>query len=342
MKIGFTYDLRRDYLKRGFTEEETAEFDSEETIRFLAEAIAGLGHEVIRIGGVYELIPRLAKGESWDLVFNITEGLYGRSRESQVPALLEAYEIPYTFSDALTLGLSLEKSLTKKIIRDSGLPTPAFFTIPSKEALEKTVLFENIPYPLFIKPVSEGTGKGVTPESIVHEPADFKARCARMLDRYAQPVLVEEYLPGREFTVGILGTGEKARALGVLEIELLKTAEPLVYSYANKELCEEKVAYLLVTDPGIIKEASELALKAYVLMGCRDAGRVDLKADASGRLHFLEVNPLAGIHPTHSDLPILCNRLGIAYRDLIAEIIASALERKSKTAEKILHSGCSA
>lgn len=341
MRIGLTYDLRRDYLERGLTEEETAEFDSEETIYFLAEAIAGLGHEVIRIGGIYDLVPRLAKGESWDLVFNITEGLYGRSRESQVPALLEAYEIPYTFSDALTLGIALEKSLAKQIIHEAGLPTPAFFTIPSRAALEKTVLPETVSFPLFIKPVSEGTGKGVTPDSIVREPGDFKERCARMLDRYAQPVLVEEYLPGREFTVGILGTGEKARALGVLEIELLQTAEPLVYSYVNKELCEEKVAYILTTDPGIIEEASELALKAYVLLGCRDAGRVDLKADASGRLHFLEVNPLAGIHPTHSDLPILCNRLGIAYRDLIAEIIASALERKKALPKKNFFIGVS-
>ena len=328
MRIGFTYDLRKDYLERGFTEEETAEFDSQETIDFVAETIAALGHDVTRIGNIYELIPRLAKGESWDLVFNITEGLHGRSRESQVPAVLEAYDFLYTFSDPLTLALSLDKSMTKKIIRDAGLPTPDFATIACLEDLENPALFPSMSFPLFVKPASEGTGKGITPESIVRTPVELKKVCAALLDRYSQPVMIETYLPGREFTVGILGTGEKARAVGVLEIELLKGAEPLVYSYLNKELCETLVEYVLTLDHALIEEASAIALSAYRLLGCRDAGRVDLKADASGRLNFLEINPLAGIHPTHSDLPILCSKVGIPYRDLIAGIIASALERK--------------
>ncbi len=328
MKIGFTFDLRKDYLNRGFTEEETAEFDSEETIKYVADAIAGLGHEVVRIGSIYQLIPRLLKGETWDLVFNITEGLHGRSRESQVPALLDAYDIPYTFSDPLTLSLSLDKSMTKKIIRDAGIPTPDFFTIGSLRELEDGHHPVPVSYPMFLKPVSEGTGKGITPASIVRNQEEFREQCSFLLGRYTQPVLAEAYLPGREFTVGILGTGDKARVVGALEIELLKNAEPLVYSYTNKELCEELVDYVLVRDEAIIREASYIALRAYVLLGCRDAGRVDLKADASGRLHFLEVNPLAGIHPTHSDLPILCSKVGISYRELISGIIDSALERR--------------
>jgi D-alanine-D-alanine ligase len=330
MRIGFTYDLRKDYLERGFTEEETAEFDSQETINFVAETIAALGHDVTRIGNIYELIRRLAKGESWDLVFNITEGLYGRSRESQVPAVLEAYDILYTFSDPLTLALSLDKSMAKKIIRDAGILTPDFATIACLEDLKNPGLLPSMSFPLFVKPVSEGTGKGVTPASIIRTPVELKQVCAALLDRYSQPVMVETYLPGREFTVGILGTGEKAQAVGVLEIELLKDAEPLVYSYLNKELCEEHVEYILTMDHALIEEASGIALAAYRLLGCRDAGRVDLKADASGRLNFLEVNPLAGIHPTHSDLPILCSKVGIPYRDLIAGIISSALERKQE------------
>ena len=328
MRVGFTYDLRRDYLNRGFTEEETAEFDSEETIAFVADTLSGLGHTVDRIGHIQDLVKRLAAGERWDLVFNITEGLSGRSREAQVPALLEAYHIPYTFSDPLTLALSLDKAMTKTIVRAAGVPTPDFYTVSSREDLDALAV-DTLPFPNFVKPLSEGTGKGATPESIVHNAAELKTRCAALLERYAQPVLVETFLPGREFTVGILGTGDKARAVGVLEIGLREGAEPLVYSYLNKELCESLVDYILVRDTAIIEEASALALRAYTALGCRDAGRVDLKADASGRLLFLEINPLAGIHPTHSDLPILCRQTGMSYEALLAAIVDSALERRT-------------
>ena len=255
--------------------------------------------------------------------------MYGRSREAQVPALLEAYNIPFTFSDPLTLALCLDKSMTKKLAREAGIPTPDFFTISLPEELEGNAPPGNMHYPLFLKPLSEGTGKGVTPSSIVESWRELKESCISLLTRYSQPVLVEEYLPGREFTVGILGSAAKARAAGVLEIELLENAEPLVYSFLNKELCEERVLYSLVDDRDVIEEASDLALRAYRLLGCRDAGRVDLKADASGRIQFLEINPLAGMHPSHSDLPILCHKKGIPYPVLISDIIESALERRN-------------
>lgn len=326
MRVGITFDLRKQYLERGFTEEETAEFDSEATINFLEETIGALGHEVTRIGNIYELTNRLAAGERWDLVFNVAEGLYGRSREAQVPAILEAYNILYTFSDPLTLALSLDKAAAKSVMRDAGIPTPDFFLIKNLSDLDS--LPGKLEYPLFIKPVAEGTGKGVTPESIVKGPGELKAYAAALLKRHKQPVLIETYLPGKEFTVGILGTDGKARAVGVLEVELLETAEPLVYSYVNKELCEEKVLYKLVTDEETILECSEMALRSYLELGCRDAGRVDLKTGADGKLYFLEINPLAGLHPTHSDLPIVCSKVGISYPSLISGIIDSAMERR--------------
>jgi len=327
MRVGITFDLRRQYLERGFTEEETAEFDSEATINFLEETIGALGHRVTRIGNIYELTNRLAAGERWDLVFNVAEGLYGRSREAQVPAILEAYNILYTFSDPLTLALSLDKAAAKSVMRDAGIPTPDFFLIKNLSDLDS--LPGKLEYPLFIKPVAEGTGKGVTPESIVKGPGEIESHAAALLQRHKQPVLVETYLPGKEFTVGILGTDGKARAVGVLEVELLETAEPLVYSYINKELCEEKVLYKLVTDEETIRECSELALRSYLELGCRDAGRVDLKTGADGKLYFLEINPLAGLHPTHSDLPIVCSKVGITYPALISGIIDSAMERQT-------------
>lgn len=327
MKVGITFDLRRHYLDRGFTEEETAEFDSESTINHLDEALASLGHEVDRIGNIYQLAARLCAGHRWDLVFNVAEGLYGRSREAQVPAILEAYNILYTFSDPLTLALSLDKAAAKSVVRDAGIPTPDFFVI--KSAADFGPVPDSLNYPLFLKPLAEGTGKGITPDSIVNSQRELRARAQALLDSHGQPVIVETYLPGREFTVGILGTDGNARAVGVLEVELLQGAEPLVYSYLNKELCEERVRYKLETDEGLARACTDIALRSYVELGCRDAGRVDLKTGADGRLYFLEVNPLAGLHPTHSDLPILCSKVGIEYPALISNIIESAMERRS-------------
>ena len=328
LRVGLVYDLRQDYLEMGFSEEQTAEFDSIETINALSEAISALGHEVERTGNIYELTKLLARGKSWDLVFNVSEGLYGRSREAQVPALLEAFNIPYTFSDPLTLALALDKAMTKRILRESGIPTPDFFVIgtPAEAESAAGALPPEMKFPLFVKPVSEGTGKGITAASIVRDHAELKSQAGRLLAKFGQPVLVETFLPGDEFTVGILGTADKARAVGVLEVKLLKNAEPGVYSYTNKELCEELVKYTLVKNKKLAAMAGELALRAYRALGCRDAGRIDIKADKSG-LHVLELNPLAGLHPTHSDLPILCSQAGIKYSELIREIIDSALSR---------------
>lgn len=328
MKIGLVYDLRSEYLEMGFSEEETAEFDSEETIEFLSSTLQTLGHEVLRIGNIYELARRLSLGERWDLVFNLTEGIYGRSREAQVPALLEAFNIPYTFSDPLTLALSLDKAMAKSIIRDAGLPTSPFVVLNSPSELDACeVDLVSMGFPLFVKPVSEGTGKGISVSSITKDIKELRNQCRKVLAKYNQPVIVEKYLPGREFTVGILGTGMKAKAIGVLEVELLKNAEPLVYSYLNKELCESRVKYSLASGRKK-KEASDLGLAAYKALGCRDAGRVDFKLDDDGKLFFLEMNPLAGLHPTHSDLPILASKTGMEYKELISGIIESALERR--------------
>ncbi|MDA8174880.1 MAG: hypothetical protein M0018_09875 [Nitrospiraceae bacterium] len=332
MLIALVYDLRKDYLAMGFGEEETAEFDSDATISSIAQAIEGLGHQVERAGNIYDLSKRLSSGlkknqlprKPWDLVFNISEGLSGRNRESQVPALLEAYGIPYTFSDPLTLSLSLDKEMAKKVVRAAGVPTPDSFVVESVKDLKKIPLQE---YPLFVKPLSEGTGKGITPSSVVKNPKALKAQCKRLLDGYGQPVLVETFMPGREFTVGIIGTGDGARVVGALELQLLKGAEPGVYSYLNKELCEERVRYVLVKNKKILKELSVLALKAYRALGCRDAGRLDFRQDGAGHASFLEANPLAGLHPTHSDLPILCRQAGMPYPELIDAIIQSAAKR---------------
>ena len=322
MRIGLTFDLRSYYLAQGYSEEDTAEFDRDDTIEAIAGELAALGHQPERIGAVTQLVPRLAAGERWDLVFNIAEGMHGSARESQVPALLDAYRIPYTFSDPVVLGICLHKGWAKRVIRDQGLPTPDFAVVAAEEDLPAV----RLSYPLFAKPVAEGTGKGVEAASKLQNRTELQARCRELLARYRQPVLVERFLPGREYTVGIIGTGAKAQAVGTLEVLLRKDAEREVYSYLNKEKCEELVDYRLADDPQA-QQAQATALACWRALGCRDAGRVDLREDERGVPNIMELNPLAGLHPRHSDLPILCSLAGISFRELIRRIVDSACER---------------
>jgi len=322
MKIGLTYDLRNDYLAEGFGEEETAEFDRPDTIAAIEEALGQIGHQTERIGHARRLVEKLGAGRRWELVFNICEGLYGFGREALVPALLEAYRIPYTFSDPLVLALTLHKPMTKRVVRDLGILTPDFAVVDNEAGISRV----DLPFPLFAKPVAEGTGKGVDAASKITNRQQLRRVCLRLLQRYQQPVLVETYLPGREFTVAIVGTGPAAEAVGVIEVVLRPGAEASAYSYVNKEKCEELVLYQLADDQAA-EQCRLLALSAWRGLGCRDAGRLDIRLDASGRAHFLEVNPLAGLHPLHSDLPIICSKVGISYRQLIDRIVKSAVSR---------------
>ncbi len=325
MKIGLTYDLRDDYLAAGYGEEETAEFDRPDTIDAIEQALRALGHQVDRIGRGRALAARLAAGDRWDLVFNIAEGLNGRARESQVPALLDLFEIPYTFSDPLVLAVALHKEMTKALVRQWGIPTPDFAVIASADDADRIAL----PPPLFVKPSAEGTSKGVSAASRVESLSRLRPTAERLLAEFRQPLLVECYLPGREFTVGLVGTGPNASVVGTLEVHLLPGAESGVYSYKNKEDCETLCRYELgdpQSDP-TVRAAERIALDAWRALGCRDAGRVDLRCDERGEPQFIEVNPLPGLHPSHSDLPIICQLRGVEYVGLIGAIVASAEQR---------------
>jgi len=325
VKIGITYDLRDDYLAEGYSAEETLEFDRADTIDAIEHTLQYLGYATDRIGNIKSLVKKLTAGDRWDIVFNIAEGMEGLGREAQVPALLDAYKIPYTFSDPLILSLTLHKGMTKHVIRDLRIPTPDFAVIEKEGDIDKVTLS----YPLFAKPVAEGTSKGITTSSKITSRKKLFKVCRMLLSTFRQPVLVERFLPGREFTVGIVGTGEDAVALGVMEVHLKDNAEKDVYSYVNKENCEELVEYRLVNDT-MAHTVRETAIAVWRGLGCRDAGRVDLRADEEGIPHFMEVNPLAGLHPEHSDLPIISNLAGINYHELIDMIMRSALKRLRK------------
>jgi len=328
MKIGLTYDLRQDYLDLGYNEEETAEFDSIDTIEAIEQTLQSLGYSADRIGNVWNLAKRLANGDRWDLVFNIAEGLRGIGREAQVPSLLDAYDIPYTFSDPLVLALTLHKGMTKRVLRDLGIPTPDFAEINSEEGIEKI----RLSYPLFAKPIAEGTGKGINSASRIVNKEELHQVCRHLLTTYKQPVLVETFLPGREFTVAVAGTGRAAEVLGIMEIALRSNAKEKVYSYTNKEQCKLYVDYTLVDDD-LSRKAADTALRAWSGLNCRDAGRIDLRTDADGIPNLIEINPLAGMHPQHSDLPIICNLAGIPYTRLFEMIMESALSRLHRQPE---------
>jgi D-alanine-D-alanine ligase len=324
VRIGLTYDLRRDWsLRAGEPPDLYAEFDSDETTAALRSTLSGLGHEVIPIGAASQVIPFFER-ERVDLVFNIAEGLGGRSREAQVPCLLELLGVPYVFSGPLTLALTLDKAMAKRLVLAEGLPTARFAELTSPEEAEGLDLRP----PLFLKPVHEGSAKGVAADSVAASLASLKEKAAALIAAYRQPVLVEEYLAGEEFTVAILGTQEAAKVLGTMKVAVRDDARN-VYGYVAKERCEELVDYLPqgAIEPGLLKRVEALALASFRLLGCQDAGRVDVRCDGRGEPNFLEVNPLPGLHPTHSDLPIIASQQGLTYPELIGQILASACQR---------------
>ncbi|MCB9882796.1 MAG: D-alanine--D-alanine ligase [Planctomycetes bacterium] len=322
LTVGLCFDLRTDSVYEGLSHEDLAEFDSPATIDALSATIAEHGCRVDRIGGIRALVDRLRRGDRWDLVFNIAEGRNGFGREAQVPALLDAYEIPYTFSDPLVAALTLHKGLTKRILRDAGMPTAPFAVVESIGGASTV----DMPFPLLAKPVAEGTSKGIGADAVARDPGQLAALCERLFTMFRQPVLVEAFLPGRELTVGIVGTGDDAWSIGALEVEQLPGADMDVCSFRNKEECESLVRYTRVDDRDAL-HACEIALDAWRLIGARDGGRVDLRADASGAFQILEINPLPGMHPTHSDLPILWGQSGRPYVELVGAILDSALKR---------------
>jgi D-alanine-D-alanine ligase len=328
MHVGFTYDLRDDYLAAGFTYEETAEFDRIETIDAIDEALRRNGHRVDRIGNVQALARRLVNGDRWDLVFNIAEGVRGYGREAQVPALLDAYNVPFTFSDPLVMALTLHKGMAKRVVRDQGIPTPDFAVVANIEDVERV----RLPFPVFAKPVAEGTGRGVGGNSRVTSKTALRKVVGQLLTAYRQPALIETYLPGREFTVGILGAGAEAKAIGVLEVGFTREAESTAYGFVNKKECDVRVTYTLVDDDEA-RSAGEWAVAAWRALECRDAGRVDLRSAVDGKPQFMEVNPLAGLNPVESDLPILAQQAGMSYERLIGMIVDAAGQRVVRRSE---------
>lgn len=322
MKVGFTYDAREHYLARGYSEEDVAEFDKMETVERIKAIVENEGMSIDDIGPAINLLSRLSDGDRWPLVFNLCEGLHSRSREAQAPAMLDMFRIPYTFSDPTILCLTHDKGLCKQFLRGVGCQTADFQVVTSlleAEALE-------ISGPSIVKPIAEGSSKGITEASYVENSTEARTAARGILDRYDQAVLVENYLGGREFTVGLLGSGSDAKVLGVMEIEVHDGSDSRLYSFKNKWEWEKYVRLSRPTDAAGGAAAS-LGLKVWQALGGRDAGRVDIRLDMNGVPNALEVNAIPGLHPVYSDLTIIADMNGISYERLISGIFKSACAR---------------
>ena len=321
MKIGFTYDLRSQHKPdENSPTDYYGEYESEETVAWIKKALTSLGHDVIQIGNITALINFLAKGKRVDLVFNMAEGRYGRARESQVPGVLEAYKIPYTFSDPLSLAICLDKGLTKDILNSAQIATAEYQVLAPNVAIKTT-----IQYPLFLKPVYEGASKGIDENAIITSEKELIARVNWLWGNYQQPVLLEKYLSGREFTVGVLGTGKDAYVVGMMEISLKEKRE--IYGFFEKENYKKLTSYNFDIESPLKEKLAEIATASWRVLQCRDAGRVDIRLDEKGIPHILEINTLPGLDRIHSDLPIIAHSVGMSFTELLDQILHHAMKR---------------
>ena len=325
LRVGITYNLKKDFSHREDQPIDSfEEFDSEETIDAIRHVLQSDGHEVFKLGGGPGLIDRL-RTSPVDIVFNIAEGIGGRNREAHIPALLEFLNIPYTGSDPLTLSLTLDKAMAKKVVRSEGIPTPGFQKVEKMEDFHGL----DLRYPLFVKLCYEGSSKGVRLDSKISDPSSLSQKVKWLLETYGPPILVEEFVSGPEFTVGILGN-EHPSVLGVMQIEI-KGSHPdeAIYSLEVKREWEKRVSYHCPPPipSRLLKSIEEVALRAYRALDCRDVSRVDIRIGGDGVPYFLEVNPLPGLSPVYGDLPIMAGRMGWEYSRLVKTIFQHALKR---------------
>jgi D-alanine-D-alanine ligase len=314
-----------------------AEWDSPETIAAVEQALSGLG-EVIRLEANADF-PQLLRETRPDIVFNMAEGLTGQNREAHVPAICEFYGIPYSGSDPFTLSLALNKARAKQMLQFHGIPTAPFALVESLSEAKAVKKAAHLRYPLFAKPVQEGSSKGITERNYIRGGDELLACVAELLEVYEQPVLLEEFLPGAEFTCGVLGNGREARVLPIVGIrfDALPEGALPIYGFEAKWIWDRPEQPLRMFEcpaavSGSLQEAIEqVTLKAYHALGCRDWSRIDVRLDASGVANIVEANPLPGILPNPEDnscLPKAAAAAGIGYDELIQSCLLAAAKRQ--------------
>lgn len=319
---------------RKTTADTYAEWDTEETILAVKTALEK-NHSVTLIEANEEAYNKLLALHP-DVVFNIAEGFRGPSREAQIPAILEMLGIPYSGSDSLTLGICLDKSRAKEILSHYHIPTPAFNVIHSLSDLHQY----SIPLPCIVKPLYEGSSKGIFDASVVRTAAELNAQIKKVLEEYEQPALVEQFLEGREFTVALIGNEPNVCVLPIVEIcfdSLPKGVNP-IYSYEAKWIwdttenpidvheCPAKIS------PELQKKIEQVCLDTYRVLRCRDWCRIDIRLDRDGNPNVLELNPLPGILPNpeeHSCFPQAARAAGLDYDAMLNEVLNAAIKRNN-------------
>jgi D-alanine-D-alanine ligase len=315
--------------------DEFAEWDSPVTIAAVESALSALG-KVVRLEAKEDFPERLRQTRP-DIVFNIAEGFNGVNREAHVPAICEFFGIPYSGSDAFTLSLCLDKARTKETLAFHGIPTPAFAVVNKIGDLEAVA--KKMPLPLFVKPLHEGSSKGITDGNLCWDKKQLRRQTLFLLENYRQPVLVEEYLPGKEFTCAVLGNGEDATVLPIvgMNFETLPKGAFPIYSFDAKFVWDRPENPLDIFEcPARITTDLQAAIErvtldAYRVVGCREWARIDVRLDAGGAPNVLEVNPLPGILPDPADnscLPKAARAAGIGYDELIQSCLRYAAARQ--------------
>jgi D-alanine-D-alanine ligase len=328
MKIGLAYDLKEAVpLRQSHPEDALEEYDSRETVVGIAAALESQGHSVIRLDGGRDFLVNIQK-EKVDLVFNIAEGLGNyRSREAQVPGILEMLDIPYTGSDPQCLAICLDKPLTKKLLATAGVATPRWRVVNSAPQVRE-IDWDGFPFPAFLKPVHEGSSKGIRFGSRIENTAQLAEAIPALVGRYQQSVMVEEFITGDEVTVGVVGNSPPM-VLGIMRVVPKSMEGYFVYSLEVKRDWERLVDYECPAqlEAGVLKRIADSSLKAFEILGCRDFARLDFRVSRDGIPYFLEINPLPGINPNSGDIVIMAKKMGWRYESLISAIVEAALER---------------
>ena len=318
LRVGLAFNMKRIDSHDG--DDREAEYDAPHTIESISKAIESHGHTVIPLEATPDF-PRTLLASNVDVVFNIAEGISGRNREAQVPNLCELLGVPYTGSDSATLSICLDKGLSKRVLKEVD-------TAASQVLLTGKEKLKAFRYPVIVKPNQEGTSKGISPKSVVDTEAEVRERARELITKYGQPALVEEYIVGREFTVGLLGE-RRPRVLPPMEVVFLTQKERPVYDYTCKQDCDKHVRYdvpaKLTKDE--LRAMEKVCRTTFMTLGCRDVARIDLRMTKDGQIYVIEVNPLPGLTPDYSDLCLISNGAKIEYRALIGEILAGAIKR---------------
>lgn len=324
-RVGIAFNLKK--KNESEQEDEQAEYDSINTVEAIGKALKGAGCETVFLEAS-ENFPQMLKQAEVDIVFNIAEGKGGRGREAQVPSILNLYSIPYTGSDETTLCIALDKGLAKRIVKSHGIKTPVFFIWKDLNS----DIPKRLKFPVIVKPNAEGSSKGVLGRMIANNRKELKELLHEKYTRYKQPVLVEEYIRGREFTVGIIGNGEKKHIFKPMEIIISPEGNPdgsKIYSFHVKTNYERYVGYECPAkiEPGLEKKITETAGKIFDALECRDFARIDFMLSEDNSLYFIEINPLPGLAPGYSDYPMLAGYNGFKYDELIVSVLNSGLKR---------------